>query len=225
MATFDSKAHWEHVYRTKRSDEVSWYRADPATSLALIQRLAPERSARVIDVGGGTSLLVDALLGVGYSDVAVLDVSGTALKAVRGRLPQGVGSRVTWIEADVLTATLPPHAIDVWHDRAVFHFLTDAADRKAYVSQIETSLRSGGHVILATFAEDGPRACSGLPVERYSAAELHAVLGSRFQIVETVREQHVTPSGRRQSFQYCVCRFVSVQAATRGSARVTQRIV
>lgn len=208
----DSKTHWEQVYRTKRSDEVSWYQSDPATSLALIQQVAPDRGARIIDVGAGTSLLVDRLLEAGYSSLTMLDVSSTALNRARDRLSSELGSRVTWIEADVLRAELPAHSIDVWHDRAVFHFLTDAADREAYVTQVQNALRPGGHVVMATFAEDGPTICSGLPVTRYGAMDLHAVFGARFQIVETAREQHVTPSGRRQSFQYCVCRLLSANS-------------
>jgi ubiquinone/menaquinone biosynthesis C-methylase UbiE len=203
----ESRAHWEQVYQTKRSDEVSWYQADPATSLRLIERVAPGRAARIIDVGGGASLLVDRLVAAGYLDVTVLDISSTALGEVERRLPADALSRVTLLAGNVLTAPIDSGSIDVWHDRAVFHFLTDPSDRQAYVAQVRRAVRPHGHLIVATFAEDGPQKCSGLPVARYTAAQLHAEFGSRFALIDSVREGHVTPSGATQSFQYCVCRF------------------
>jgi ubiquinone/menaquinone biosynthesis C-methylase UbiE len=158
---------------------------------------------------------VDRLLAAGYARVTVLDLSGTALKAVGDRLPPELRSRVKLIEADVLKTELPPHSVDVWHDRAVFHFLIERADRCAYVAQVQRALRPGGHVIVSTFAEDGPTTCSGLPVARYDSAGLHAIFGARFELLDSVREQHITPSGGRQAFQYCVCRMraASSQAA------------
>jgi ubiquinone/menaquinone biosynthesis C-methylase UbiE len=203
----DQKAHWETVYRTKRADELSWFQREPAISLALIRRAAPETSARIIDVGGGASRLVDELFRAGYSDVTVLDLSSTALSQARARLG-GAAARVHWLEADVLNARLPEAGFDLWHDRAVFHFLTSPSDRDAYLAQVRRAVRSGGHVLVATFAEDGPTKCSGLPVARYSADALRDELGRAFQLVESTREQHVTPSGTRQSFVYCLCRFV-----------------
>jgi ubiquinone/menaquinone biosynthesis C-methylase UbiE len=203
----DQKAHWETVYRTKRADELSWFQREPAISLDLIRRAAPETSSRIIDVGGGASRLVDELFRAGYSDVTVLDLSSTALAQARARLG-GAAARVHWFEADVLNARLPDARFDLWHDRAVFHFLTSPSDRDAYLAQVRRAVRSGGHVLVATFAEDGPTKCSGLPVARYSADALRDELGRAFQLVDSTREQHVTPSGTRQSFVYCLCRFV-----------------
>jgi ubiquinone/menaquinone biosynthesis C-methylase UbiE len=202
----DPQTHWEGVYRAKRVDEVSWYQRQATLSLDLIRRAAPEPSARIIDVGGGASTLVDGLLDVGYTNVTVLDVCGTALASARTRLG-GRASGVQWLDKDVRTAALPEAHFDLWHDRAVFHFLTNETDRSAYLAQVRRALRPGGHVLVATFADDGPTSCSGLPVVRYSATELHDTFGASFQLVTSVREQHVTPRGTRQSFVYCLCRF------------------
>jgi 2-polyprenyl-3-methyl-5-hydroxy-6-metoxy-1,4-benzoquinol methylase len=201
------KGHWETVYQTKRADEVSWFQREPTISLDLIRRVAPATSARIIDVGAGASTLVDGLLRAGYSDLTVLDLSRTALHEAQNRLGDAA-SRVRWSEVDVLTTSLPEAAFDVWHDRAVFHFLTSAVDREAYIAQVRRAVRPGGYVLVATFAEDGPMKCSGLPVARYSAQALHDEFGGRFQLIESVREQHVTPTGTPQSFVYCLCRFV-----------------
>ena len=207
MALSDQKTHWENVYRTKRPHEVSWYQREPSLSLKLIGRAVPAPSARIIDVGGGASTLVDGLLHAGYSNLTVLDLSATALAESRRRLGDSA-ARVQWLEDDVLTATLPEAAYDLWHDRAVFHFLTNAADRAAYVAQVRRAVRPGGHVLVATFAEDGPSTCSGLPVARYSSETLHHEFGGGFEFVESVGEQHVTPGGSTQSFLYCLCRFM-----------------
>lgn len=195
--------HWETVYRSKRPDEVSWYQREPTISRDLIRRALPRKSARIIDVGGGASILVDGLLHSGYMDLTVLDISQTALATARARLGDDA-SRVRWIEADVLMAGLPEGGFDLWHDRAVFHFLTSESDRASYVSQVRRAVRAGGHVLIATFAEDGPTRCSGLPVARYSADALSRELGAPFQLIETVREQHITPGGATQSFLYCL---------------------
>ena len=199
-----TREHWESVYRTKRADEVSWFQRDPTVSLQLIRRVAPARETRIIDVGGGASTLVDHLLESGYSDVTVMDLSTTALHAARNRLG-GRASRVKWIQADVLMAPLRGAQFDLWHDRAAFHFLVDPAQRAAYRAQVRRVMTPGGHVLIATFADDGPTRCSGLPVERYSVGALRNELGEGFELVESVRELHVTPSGARQSFVYCVC--------------------
>ena len=211
----DSKIHWERIYRTRRPDEVSWFQREPAISAQMIRRAVPDTSARIIDVGGGASSLVDTLLHDGYSALTVLDLSSAALTHARERLGPS-GRAIEWVEADVLTTNLPPASIDVWHDRAVFHFLTAPADRDAYIAQVRRAVRPGGHVLVATFAEDGPAQCSGLPVARYSAQRLHDAFGLSFQLVESVREEHVTPSGNRQSFIYCLCRFVP-RAGTRAA--------
>ena len=201
----DPRAHWQKVYETKKPTEVSWYQPAARVSLSLIRRVAPDRSAAIIDVGGGASTLVDGLLAAGYSSVSVLDVSSAALAQASERLG-GDAARVTWLEADVLDAALPAFAYDVWHDRAVFHFLTEAADRERYVKQVRRSVRPGGYVMVATFASDGPTKCSGLEVARYAPEELHGEFGSDFQLVDSAREEHHTPTGAVQPFIYCLCR-------------------
>jgi ubiquinone/menaquinone biosynthesis C-methylase UbiE len=201
----DPRAHWQKVYETKKPTEVSWYQPAARVSSSLIRRVAPDRSAAIIDVGGGASTLVDGLLAAGYSSVSVLDVSSAALAQASERLG-GDAARVTWLEANVLDAALPASAYDVWHDRAVFHFLTEAADRERYVKQVRRSVRPGGYVMVATFASDGPTKCSGLEVARYAPEELHGEFGSDFQLVDSAREEHHTPTGAVQPFIYCLCR-------------------
>lgn len=198
------KEHWEAVYSKKKPDEVSWYQAEPTLSLKLIDQAAGRQPASVIDVGGGASLLVDRLLDRPTMKVTVLDLSGGALSAARQRLG-AQAARVNWIESDILNVTLPEGAYDIWHDRAVFHFLTAAADRKRYVEQVSRSVKVGGHVLVATFDADGPTKCSGLDVSRYSPEELHAQFGSAFRLLRSEHESHVTPWGAIQKFVYCVC--------------------
>jgi SAM-dependent methyltransferase len=159
-----------------------------------------------LDAGGGASVLVDGLLHAGYHEITVLDVSAAALDVARARLGPAAGG-VTWLDADVLDAALPHAAFDVWHDRAVFHFLTEAADRARYVEHVRHALKPGGHVVIATFADDGPTKCSGLPVVRYTPSALQAAFGGQFLLVESLREAHVTPSGTTQAFVYCLFRF------------------
>jgi SAM-dependent methyltransferase len=197
----DTRTHWDSVYRTKRADEVSWFQRDPSLSRTLIARAVPDTSARIIDVGGGASSLVDGLLADGYTAVTVLDIAAAALDQAQARLGDAA-RRVTWLVADVLSADLPAGGFDLWHDRAVFHFLTDTRARAAYVAQMHRALRPGGHVVIATFAEDGPTSCSGLPVSRYSEADLARELGEQFELQDSAREQHTTPGGGRQSFMY-----------------------
>ena len=202
----DPKAHWEAVYCEKAPESVSWYQKEARFSLALIRRVAPPPYPAIIDVGGGASTLVDGLLSAGYPRVTVLDLSGTALAAARRRL--GAAARgVEWLERDVLDPGFAPGTFDVWHDRAVFHFLTSAMDRQRYVEQVRHSLRAGGHVLVATFATDGPTRCSGLDVVRYSATTLHAEFGAGFRVVGSAREEHITPWGLTQAFTYCLCRY------------------
>src|SRR5574340_193505 len=203
-----AKDHWEKVYSTKATDAVSWFQPRADCSLGLISAAGVGRDASVIDVGGGASTLVDDLLANGFTNVTVLDLSAAALAAARERL----GSRasgVRWIEADITSAELPANQFDVWHDRAVFHFLTAPEDRAAYVRAVFRSVKPGGHVIVATFAEDGPAQCSGLPVMRYRADELHAEFGESFSLLDHRKEAHHTPSGTVQQFVYCYCRRVS----------------
>jgi SAM-dependent methyltransferase len=199
------KSHWENVYEAKSPEAVSWYQRHAARSLALIRAVADDPRGPIIDVGGGASVLVDELLDAGYEDVTVLDLAGAAL-AIAWAWLGARADRVRWLEADVRTVALPAAHYAVWHDRAVFHFLTDPADRAAYVAQVERSVRAGGYVLVATFADDGPTHCSGLPVERYSSGSLHRTFGSAFDLVSSAREDHVTPAGAHQSFVYCLCR-------------------
>lgn len=198
-------AHWEAVYRSKAADQVSWYRPHLDLSLALLKRFGPGPQAALIDVGGGASTLVDDLVAEGYTDITVLDLSAVALDVARQRLA-AVAERIQWFAEDVRDAPLPAVRYDLWHDRAVFHFLTQAADREAYVRQLLKACRPGAHVVLATFALDGPLKCSGLEVQRYDAAGLQAVLGPRFELLHEARELHATPWGSVQSFQYAVFR-------------------
>lgn len=196
----DRRQHWERVYREKSAQEVSWYQAQPVSSLAMIHDAAAGARPSLIDIGGGASTLVDSLLGEGYPDLAVLDISGRALEVARARL--GEQARlVTWIEADV-TEFEPQRTWTIWHDRAAFHFLTAAADRQRYLSSLRRGLADGGHAIIAAFAIDGPRKCSGLDVERYDAAKLAAELGPRFTLEESRTELHVTPGGAEQRFGF-----------------------
>jgi SAM-dependent methyltransferase len=201
----DPKSHWETIYRTKDVHEVSWFQPEARRSLDLIMRVCPDRSAPIIDVGAGASVLVDNLLAAGYQDLSVLDLSEAALGISRDRLGTD-SAKVKWIRADVLRAQFDERAYAVWHDRAVFHFLTDATDRQAYVEQVRRAVSPGGHVLVATFAEDGPEYCSGLPVVRYSAEGLHSEFGTDFQLVRSEHEDHRTPGGAEQSFLYCLCR-------------------
>ncbi len=200
-----SRKHWETVYSTKSVDAVSWYQPHAEQSLRLISETRVPLSASIIDVGGGASTLVDDLLEAGYSDLTVLDLSKSALAAARTRLGAEGGS-VKWIEADILEANLPPHAFDVWHDRAVFHFLTSPEQRRIYVETVLRAVKPGGHVIVATFAEDGPLQCSGLPVMRYDPEGLHAEFGEPFTLLRHREEEHRTPSGGIQKFIYCYCK-------------------
>jgi SAM-dependent methyltransferase len=197
-----TKDHWESVYSSRADAELSWMQSDPQLSLSLIAEVCPVGA--VIDVGGGTSLLAGKLLDRGYS-VTVLDISKAALKRAQDRLGSNA-ARVCWIVAD-LTASPDLGSFDVWHDRAVFHFLTNPADRVAYVALMERALRAGGHAVIATFALEGPEKCSGLTVRRYSGQTLGKELGDRFKLLKSVSETHVTPGGKPQSFQYSVfCR-------------------
>ncbi|MDA9496103.1 class I SAM-dependent methyltransferase [Bradyrhizobium sp. CCBAU 11357] len=196
----DRSTHWDHVYATKGEAEVSWYQDSPAISLAMIRAAGSDRDTAIIDIGGGASRLAAALLQDGYRDVAVLDLSANALEAAKKRIGQAA-STVDWIVADA-TTWHPARTYDVWHDRAAFHFLTDPRDRAAYVERLRSAVKPGGHVIIATFAPDGPEKCSGLPVQRHDSASLGAELGPDFELVETRSETHHTPWGSSQAFQF-----------------------
>ena len=199
------RQHWEAIYTTRDPSQMSWFQPRAQLSLELIGRAGAGSSAAIIDVGGGASTLVDDLVASGHTGVSVLDLSGAALALGRSRLGS-LASRVRWLEADVLSVDLERQAYDVWHDRAVFHFLTSEADRQRYVDVVLHAVRPGGIVIVATFAEDGPESCSGLPVRRYDPAGLHAEFGEPFLLLGHERERHGTPSGGEQRFVYCFCR-------------------
>ncbi len=197
------KNHWDQIYRTKSPDAVSWFAAHLDTSLRMIQHVAPAPEAVIIDVGGGEATLVDDLLALGYRDLTVLDISETAVQAMRERLGAKAAS-VQWLVSDVTTSTLPPGRYEVWHDRAVFHFLTDPADRQAYVARATQSLKADGYAIVATFGPEGPLKCSGLDTVRYDAARLQAEFEAGFALVESKIESHQTPFGTNQQFLYCL---------------------
>jgi 2-polyprenyl-3-methyl-5-hydroxy-6-metoxy-1,4-benzoquinol methylase len=197
-----TQEHWERVYSTKRETEVSWYQAHPEHSLELIRSAAPDLSASILDVGGGASRLVDELIGLGYSNLTVLDVSHFALDRSKARLGRR-SDNVSWIVADV-TQWKPERTWDVWHDRAVFHFLTTIEDQNAYITALEAATKPGSSAIISTFALDGPDRCSGLPVQRYSPASLAARIGSKFEMVSQTNEAHTTPGGTTQLFSYAL---------------------
>jgi SAM-dependent methyltransferase len=200
----DTKSHWDSVYRTKQPNEVSWYRPHLEISLQLIDDAAPNRNAKIIDVGGGESTLVDDLLARAYRNVSVLDVSPAALQVTKDRLGASA-NQVNWLRGDITTFGFSRHHFDVWHDRAVFHFLTDAKDRVAYVRQVAHAVKPGGHVIVATFGPEGPTMCSGLDIVRYDANALHGEFGAGFRLVKHFTELHKTPAGSIQQFIYCYC--------------------
>lgn len=195
------KTHWEQVYSTRKPHEVGWYQAYPDVSLKLIAATGAGKGAAIIDVGGGASCLVDELLAEGYRDLSVLDISAAALVAVKSRLGDKEGA-VKWLEEDI-TCFVPPRQYQIWHDRAVFHFLTEAADRRRYLDVVCAALPPGGHLVMATFALDGPAQCSGLDVVRYSPESLRREVGDGFELVESLAGMHITPSMGQQSFTFC----------------------
>ena len=201
----DARSHWENVYTTKAPDAVGWYSPHLEISLGLIEKVAPARLTSIIDVGGGESTLVDDLLARGYQKITVLDVSPTAIDVTKRRLGQAA-ERVEWAIGDITKVELPHDSYDLWHDRAVFHFLRTMDERVAYVRQVAKAVRSGGHVLVSTFGPEGPAKCSGLEVVRYDAESLHAEFGVRFRLLESLKELHETPFGTTQQFLYCLCR-------------------
>jgi 2-polyprenyl-3-methyl-5-hydroxy-6-metoxy-1,4-benzoquinol methylase len=201
----ERKAHWEDIHRTKTPGQVSWFQEHALQSLDIIRRTGIDRSGRIIDVGGGISTLVDDLLADGFENITVLDISSAAMDVARQRLGKDA-ARVRWVEADITQASLPPRYYDVWHDRATFHFLTNPEDRQKYVLAVQHAVRPGGHVIVATFAQDGPAQCSGLDVVQYNPESLHDEFGADFELVDSARSNHVTPFGTEQRFLYCYCR-------------------
>jgi len=205
LAAMDRKQHWDAVYAEKAEDAVSWFQTRPETSFALIRSTGIAKSEALIDVGGGASRLVDALLAEDFSDVTVLDVAAAALATSRARLGKDA-DKARWIAADI-TRWQPTRRYRLWHDRAVFHFLTEPADRLAYRRALESGLAPGGTAIIASFALDGPKRCSGLPVQRYAPETLAMELGPAFTLAVQRHEAHTTPAGKIQRFQYSVFRF------------------
>jgi ubiquinone/menaquinone biosynthesis C-methylase UbiE len=201
----ERKSHWENVFETKAFNGVSWYRSHLDCSLQLIEQTGVGNDGHIIDVGGGNSNLVDDLQAQGHERITVLDISSAALQQSQARLG-AQADRIQWIEADITQASLPPQQYDVWHDRAVFHFLTEPEDRQKYVEQVQRALKPQGHIIVATFALDGPPQCSGLNVMRYDSTSLHYEFGSNFEPVDQIEENHLTPFGTQQAFLYCYCR-------------------
>jgi SAM-dependent methyltransferase len=199
----EREAYWNQVWRGKLPNEVSWFSQHLDRSLTLIKAVS-RRNAAVIDIGGGVSTLVDDLLAAGYRDLSVLDVSAAALRSAQDRLGRA-GQAIGWILADVVKAELPQERFDVWHDRAVFHFLTAAADRAAYARRARSAVRRGGHLVVATFAPDGPTMCSGLTTARYDGPTLVKELPG-FQLLKEERETHLTPAAVEQPFVYSVLR-------------------
>jgi ubiquinone/menaquinone biosynthesis C-methylase UbiE len=201
----DEREHWEKVYGGKKPGDVSWYRPHLERSITFIEQAGIEKGASIIDVGGGTSTLVDDLLDRGYSDLTVLDISTMAIANAKGRLGARAAS-VAWIVADITLIELPEHRYDFWHDRAVFHFMVDPVQRRRYVAAVRRGLKPGGHIVVATFGPEGPERCSGLDVMRYTSDELHAEFGRPFTKISSCNETHITPWGSEQEFIYCYCR-------------------
>jgi SAM-dependent methyltransferase len=204
MIAADRKSHWQTVYSTRAETDVSWYQAEPRLSLELIEAIAPARGSRIIDVGGGASVLVDRLLDLSFEEIAVLDISESALGKARARLGKRA-ERVRWVVADVTEAP-ELGSFDVWHDRAVFHFLTDPDERRSYAELAKKTVPEGGHLVIATFADDGPKRCSDLDVCRYNARSLASELGQGFSLVREASETHTSPWGSSQPFFYGVFR-------------------
>ena len=206
MSELNRQAHWQRVYKEKGENQVSWFQERPIISLELIEAAGVDHSSAIIDIGGGASRLVDALAETGYRDMTVFDVSESAVSIAKMRLGERA-AMVKWIVADV-TEWEPTRSYDLWHDRAAFHFLTEASDRAAYIGRLTKAVRPGGHAIIGTFALDGPERCSGLPVVRYDAARLPATLTASFALIDTRRDDHETPWGAIQHFQFSVFRRV-----------------
>jgi len=204
----DSHAHWKSIYTKKNIKEVSWFQEHANTSLRIVQENEKNKSAHIIDVGAGASPLVDDLLIAGYENLEVLDISNEALAITQSRLGEDQ-TKIVWHTANILEAELPENHYDVWHDQAVFHFLTNEEDRARYVEQVCSALKPNGKVIISTFGPDGPLKCSGLPIVRYNHNSLHGEFGTQFKLIEHGQEDHLTPDGSVQKFVYCFCKMES----------------
>ncbi len=197
----NNKAHWDKIYNKYSPDELGWHQEYPDTSLRFIGEAGLGRDARIIDIGGGTSRLTEVLLDKNYNYLSVFDISSNALRASRERLGKR-GKRITWIEGDITTYVFNQE-YDVWHDRAVFHFLTEKTDRNNYLKTLDSTLSTRGHVIISTFSPEAPPKCSGLPIMRYTPELLQNEIGSRFNLINSTEEMHNTPGNTQQKFIYC----------------------
>jgi len=197
----NTKLHWDNIYTNKPPQEVSWYQQEPTVSLEIIQHFS-DKNARIIDIGGGMSVLIDYLLKAGYANLALLDISGKAIEHVRKRLSDQA-STIEWFEKDI-TEFAPPHIYDIWHDRAVFHFLTDIKSRQLYVNVLKNAVKSGSYIIIAAFAKDGPQKCSGLDIVQYDEPSIQYELGDEFILLDSQSEKHITPAGKEQHFIYFI---------------------
>jgi SAM-dependent methyltransferase len=203
----NKNSHWESVYRTKSANSVSWYTPHLKTSIRLIQEVNLDKTKAVIDIGGGASTLLDDLLELGYNNLSVLDISSTAIAILKKRLKNN-GSKINWHVGDITTYDLPKKEFDLWHDRAVFHFLTDKESRLKYIQLLKISLKKNGTFIIGTFGPEGPLKCSGLEIKRYSALELQEELGNAFELISSETNSHETPFETKQQFLYCRFRFL-----------------
>jgi SAM-dependent methyltransferase len=201
----NTKAHWDRVYNIKPAEAVSWFAPHLETSLKLIHTASINKEAAIIDIGGGESTLVDDLFSEGYRNLSVLDISQKAIDVAKGRMGQNA-DRIQWYCADITQASLPGAHFDIWHDRAVFHFLTEPSQRARYIEQVKRSVKHGGYVIMATFGPEGPTKCSDLDIVRYDSKSLHNQFGESFQLLESSTEIHQTPMGTTQQFLYCFCK-------------------
>lgn len=201
MESFNRKSHWENVYQTKQLTEVSWYQARPDISLDFLHNYDLPKTARIIDVGGGDSLLVDYLLKEGFENVTVLDISEKALERAKARLGNKA-SKVKWIVSDAASFE-PTEKYDFWHDRAAFHFFTEEKDIKRYVTNVQQSIAPGGYLVLGTFSENGPEKCSGLPIKQYSEASMKQRLQQFFEKIKCLTVKHLTPSEQVQEYVFC----------------------
>lgn len=199
----NQKEHWEQVYSDKPPDKLGWYEPHLQISVSWLKSLKLPADAAIIDVGGGLSTFVDDLLAAGYQSITVLDISERALVANKARLGEKA-DQVTWLQGDITSVDLPAHYYALWHDRAVFHFLTTPAQRENYRRNLVKVLRRGGHIIIGTFAPEAPATCSGLPVQRYSPDQLEAFLGKDFELMRNHKELHITPGGVEQMYLYCL---------------------
>lgn len=206
----DPKSHWEGIYQENNPDEVSWFQPKLAISLELIKSVEPRKDARIIDIGGGASTLMESLLADGYKNLSVLDISGNALAKIKERLKENA-SKIEWFETSILDFS-NPGKFDLWHDRAVFHFLVSGNDRATYLKNLTRSLKPNGHFIVATFAIDGPLKCSGLDVVRYDEASMKSEVGKGFELVKSCHELHKTPWNAEQKFTYFLFKRVTPSA-------------